>query len=85
MTMSPRARVLTLAAAWLVSLVAVAAVAQSASVTPLQKPVVVSGDDVGFRIEGHQGATPVGTLVIRVDGRWVEPKSQPQPVKLGTR
>jgi hypothetical protein len=85
MTMSPRARVITLAAAWLVSLVAVAAVAQSPSVTPLPTPVVVSGADIGFRIEGHHGRIPVGTLVIRVDGRWVEPRGQSRVVPAGSR
>jgi hypothetical protein len=36
-------------------------------------PTVVSGADIGFRIEGVKGDTPVGTLVIRVNGQWVEP------------
>jgi hypothetical protein len=35
-------------------------------------PTVVSGPDIGFRIEGVRGDTPVGTLVIRVNGQWVE-------------
>jgi hypothetical protein len=85
MTMSPRARVLTLAAVWLVSLAAVAAVAQSVAVTPVPKPLVISGDDLGFRIEGHQGTTPVGTLVIRVDGRWVEARGQSKVLPAGSR
>jgi hypothetical protein len=37
-------------------------------------PTVLSGSDVGFRIEGRKGSAPVGTLVIRVDGKWVEPE-----------
>jgi hypothetical protein len=36
-------------------------------------PTVISGNDIGFRIEGTRGDTPVGTLVIRVNGEWVEP------------
>jgi hypothetical protein len=34
--------------------------------------VVVSGSDVGFRIVGRRGNTPIGRLVIRQDGEWVE-------------
>jgi hypothetical protein len=34
---------------------------------------VLAGDEVGFRIERYDGATPVGRIVIRLDGRWVEP------------
>jgi hypothetical protein len=33
---------------------------------------VLSGSDLGFRVEGRRGATPTGTLVVRVDGKWVE-------------
>ena len=36
-------------------------------------PTVVSGADIGFRIEGVKGDKPVGRLVIRVNGQWVEP------------
>lgn len=40
---------------------------------PLAEPRIMSGDDVGFRIEGLDGrGTPVGQLVIRVNGKWVE-------------
>jgi hypothetical protein len=34
-------------------------------------PSVVSGDDVGFRVIGRQGGTPVGHWVVRIDGKWV--------------
>lgn len=41
--------------------------------TPLPTPRVMSGADVGFRIEGTNGSgTPVGTWVIRVNGEWLE-------------
>ena len=46
--------------------------AQVRQVTPVDPPVVVSGNDIGFRIEGRQGGTQVGRLVVRVDGKWVE-------------
>jgi hypothetical protein len=50
---------------------------------PVQAPVVISGADLGFRVDGHEGGRPVGTLVVRVNGRWVEPKAVMQPVPLG--
>jgi hypothetical protein len=35
-------------------------------------PTVLSGADIGFRVEGRKGDAPVGTLVVRVNGQWVE-------------
>ena len=35
-------------------------------------PVVLSGADIGFRMTGHKRGTPVGQLVVRVDGEWRE-------------
>jgi hypothetical protein len=46
--------------------------AQAYGAQPVQ-PTVISGNDIGFRIEGTRGDTPIGTLVIRVNGEWVEP------------
>jgi hypothetical protein len=59
---------------WMASLAAVAtfARAQVIQTVPLPSPLTVSGNDLGFRIEGTQGATPVGRLVIRRNGQWVE-------------
>jgi hypothetical protein len=68
---------------WLGSLVAVAATARGQVSQPEAKPKVevqalpqdlriLSGDDIGFRLEGWDRSTPTGTLVIRVNGRWVE-------------
>ena len=48
------------------------------------KPVawrVMSGDDVGFRVEALRGATPVGRLVIKVNGQWVEADTAPGSVR----
>ncbi|HEV8395264.1 MAG TPA: hypothetical protein VGQ37_13370 [Vicinamibacterales bacterium] len=36
------------------------------------KPTVLSGSDVGFRVEGQRGNVAVGTIVIKVNGEWVE-------------
>jgi hypothetical protein len=63
-----------LAIIWVISLVAVAAVAsaQARFWKPVPVPRVLSGDDVGFRVEGFRGEVPSGTIVIRVNGNWVE-------------
>jgi hypothetical protein len=80
------ARIWKLALAWMLSLVAVAAIASaltSAQAGPppaLGLPVpeitegttIVSGSDIGFRIERTRDGVPIGTLVVRIDGRWVE-------------
>lgn len=71
-----------LVAAWLLSLVAVGAVAQSQAVTPLPEPLTLSGADIAFRVEGTQGGRPVGRLIVRYDGRWVEPRSVTEPIRL---
>ncbi len=40
-------------------------------------PVVISGDEIGFRVEGHKGGVPVGRFVVKVDGKCVEPLPPP--------
>lgn len=62
------------AAAFAVLLIVAATVwatAQAVAITPVT-PMVMSGADVGFRVEGIRGNTPVGTLVVKVKGEWVE-------------
>ena len=54
--------------------------AQVVAVKPVP-PKVMTGTDVGFRVEGLRGSTPVGTLVVRVNGEWVEADF----AKVGTR
>lgn len=39
-----------------------------------QAPTVISGSDIGFRVDKQKGNTPVGTLVVRIKGQWVEPE-----------
>jgi hypothetical protein len=34
-------------------------------------PTVYSGADLGFRVEVRKGNTPVGRLVVRINGEWV--------------
>ena len=62
-----------------ITVLAMAAFAGSAlaysqvSVRPVPvDPVVLSGNDVGFRMTARKGGTPVGQLVVRVDGEWKE-------------
>jgi hypothetical protein len=65
---------------WIVSLVLAlglfsAGIAIGATQAVSAQPVplrVMSGDDFGFRVQGRKGDTPVGTLVVRVNGEWVE-------------
>lgn len=35
-------------------------------------PTVLFGNDVGFRVESERGGRPVGVIVVKRDGRWVE-------------
>lgn len=52
--------------------------AQSVAIQPVT-PTVLSGADVGFRVEGNRGGMPVGTLVVKVNGQWVEAEVSPLP------
>jgi hypothetical protein len=56
---------------WLTTLAAVATFAQNRQSQP---PMVYSGNDLGFRVDTSQsrGDMIVGTLVVRVNGQWVE-------------
>ena len=62
---------LLLAFVAVISVVAGWASAQSVEVVPVP-PTVLSGPDIGFRVEGHRAGTPVGRIVVRVNGAWVE-------------
>jgi hypothetical protein len=64
---------------WLLSLVLVGTTsawisAQSRPyvVTPPPQPILLSGSDVGVRVESWDGNTAIGKLVVRMNGRWVE-------------
>ena len=42
------------------------------------EPRVLSGSDLGFRIDRiARDGVPVGALVVRVDGKWIAPQFQP--------
>ena len=69
---------LIVAALWTLSLLGVAAATAAAQRT-LQPPrgqaprelEVISGADIGFRVERYNGDAPVGELVVRRNGNWV--------------
>jgi len=66
----------SVAAAVFATLLIVAATAWVTAQALAVKPVphkVLTGADVGFRVEGIRGGnTPVGTLVVKVNGEWVD-------------
>jgi len=39
---------------------------------PLVAPTILSGVEIGFRVESWRGETPVGRLIVKIDGKWVE-------------
>ena len=73
--MTIRARIL-IAVLWVGSLlavgVAVHAQSQAKEFRRLPEPKVMTGGDIGFRVDGVYGDMPTGTIVIRVNGQWVE-------------
>ena len=69
---------------WLASLVMVAAASVAFAQTRLPESRILSGSDVGFRVEGtDRTGKPVGKWVLRLNGQWVEVGSTPTllPVK----
>jgi len=69
----------------IVALVVAGRSSQPPGVTPLPVPITLTGADIAFRVEGTQGNAPVGTLIVRYNGRWVIPKSAQGPITLAAR
>lgn len=46
---------------------------------------VISGSDIGFRVERIQGNKVVGRLVVRINGEWIEAQSPVGVVPLGSQ
>ena len=71
--MTRRSRIV-LAVLWIASLVGVRTWAQSEPrVISKSEPRVIAGSDIGFRVERVDArGTPMGSLVVRMDGKWVE-------------
>ena len=71
-----------LAVVWTLSLLVVGAASFSAQgrggvprLSPsliTEGPTLISGNDVGFRIERTKDGIAIGRLVVRIDGRWVD-------------
>ena len=41
------------------------------------EPRVLSGSDLGFRVDGAaRDGAPIGAIVVRIDGKWVSPQFQ---------
>ena len=55
--------------------------AQALAVRPVP-PKVMTGSDLGFRVEGLRGNTPVGSFVVKVNGEWVVVDTAPVPALL---
>jgi hypothetical protein len=54
-----------------------------APVTPApHPPTVFAGSDFGFRVEGRTGNTPTGSLVVRINGQWVDVDFSSGPKRL---
>lgn len=72
-----RSAVVLLIAMWFGSLLAVASWADAQLFPrwfPLAEPVVLTGDEIGFRVHGMHGDTPMGVIVVRAGDEWVEPE-----------
>ena len=42
---------------------------------PVNPPQLLSGADVGFRVNAMQGDIAIGTLVVKLNGKWVTAKA----------
>ncbi len=75
--MTVRAK-LVLASLWVASLVAAGAWAQT-RVQVTGSPKILSGSDIAFRVDRMDvDGSPVGSLVVKIDGKWVEPTFAPR-------
>lgn len=52
---------------------------------PEQPQEIISGADIGFRVDRWDGDTPVGRIVVRHDGQWVEVRLPVSPRRLTVR
>jgi hypothetical protein len=78
--MSVRARIVLV----VIGLASLLGVGVWAQLLPQQR--VVSGSDLGFRIEGSRSdGTPTGRLVVRINGQWVEAAFPAGVAQAGTK
>ena len=65
-----------LAVLWVVSLAAVGyAASQQRGSNGAAPGVILTGEDLGFRLVGPQGTAMTGTWVVKIDGKWVEART----------
>ena len=59
---------------WVLSLVIIAMASfAGAQQPPSPQPRILSGNDLGFRVEGtDRSGKAIGTFMVRVNGSWVE-------------
>jgi hypothetical protein len=58
---------------WVASLIMVAAAAFTFAQGRLAQPQMLSGNDIGFRVESIDlGGKAVGTWMVRYNGNWIE-------------
>jgi hypothetical protein len=58
---------------WVASLVLVSIAALTLAQTRFPEPRILSGDDIGFRVEGMDlSGKPTGHVMVRVNGEWIE-------------
>lgn len=69
--MAQRIRFVVLVAILMLGFVGGWVSAQSIAVVPVP-PTVLSGENIGFRLEGYRSNVVVGKLVVQVNGKWVE-------------
>ena len=56
---------------WALSLIIVGVFAHAKTLQRPVTPTVLSGSDIGFRVQGRAGDRVIGTLVVRINGEWV--------------
>jgi hypothetical protein len=72
-------RGLVLALAWAISLLVVGAWSTATAQRSSEQPTVISGNDLGFRVDSvGKGGVRIGTLVVRIDGKWVDTEFSPK-------
>jgi hypothetical protein len=82
--MRPKSIVATVLAVLMVVAATAWVTAQAVRVQPVP-PKVMTGADIGFRVEGLRGSTPVGTIVVKVNDEWVAAEvAIPSPRSAGT-
>ena len=52
---------------------------------PAQPSTIISGADLGFRVDRMDGQTPVGAFVVRKDGQLVEVRESVGPRRVTSR